>query len=180
MAVVKREHVKFADGGSESFENIFKEHFSKLVVFSSRYIGNRSICEDLVQETFMYLWDVDMVFKSDISLIAFLFKTVRNKSLNYIKHKKIKEKYSEESLRILKSDQYFIDNIMCEEFSELLYKAIGELTPQRKEVIVMHLSGIKNNEIAENLHISVATVKTHKSLAYKELRLGLKKEYELL
>jgi len=173
------EHIRFSDGVSVSFENVFISNFSKLVVFASKYLENPSVCEDVVQETFMYLWDSEMLFSTELSLVAFMYKTVRNKSLNIIKHKKIKDKYSEENLERLESNKYFIDNIMSEEFSDLLYKAINNLTDQCREVVIMHLKGLKNNEIAENLEIAIPTVKSHKSIAYRQLRVQLKDEYEL-
>lgn len=175
MGEDKSIHISFEDGESISFRKLFKDNFAKLCVFASKFITDKTVCEDIVQDTFLKIWESENeTYASVLSLTAFMYKTVRNKSLNHIKHLKIRDKYSSDTIKELESEQYFLKNVINEETNYLLYKAIQTLTPQCREVINMHLKGLKNKEIAEDLGLTVATVKTHKMAAYKQLRNDLR------
>ena len=63
---------------------------------------------------------------------------------------------------------------MEEETHFVLYEAIRQLTPQCQQVIKLHLEGKSNKEIAEEMQISIVTVKSHKMVAYNKLREMLK------
>ena len=137
----KDKQIRFGTGEILSFEKFFKENFSKFYAFTVRFVEDSYICEDLVQETFISVWESGSnQYDSPIMLHAFIYKTIRNKALNYLKHHKIREQYSQ------------------------------KLTPQCQTVIKLHLGGKKNKEIAEEMGISVITVKSHKMMAYRELR----------
>ena len=62
----------------------------------------------------------------------------------------------------------------------MLYKAIDQLPPRAREVILLNLDGKDNNEVAQVLNISLNTVKTLKKTAYTILRDLLSKDYYLI
>jgi len=73
---------------------------------------------------------------------------------------------------------FLIENHSLEHFKNeaysLIYNAIQTLSPREKQVIELTLDGLKNPEIAKQLDVSVNTVKTLKSRAFKTLRAVLK------
>lgn len=167
----KDKQIKFGTGEILSFEKFFKENFSKFYAFTTRFVEDGYICEDLVQETFISVWESDNnQYDSPLMLHAFIYKTIRNKALNYLKHHKIKEQYSQKYLKELESEEYMFSSVLSEETHYVLYEAIRCLTPQCQTVIKLHLEGKRNKEIAEEMGISIITVKSHKMVAYKELR----------
>lgn len=169
--LVYEKQIKFGDGDVLSFENFFRENFSKFYAFTTRFIGDNYVCEDIVQETFITIWETDRYhYETLLMLNAFIYKTIRNKALNYLKHHKIRKQYSQKYLQELESQEYMYTSVLNEESHYLLYKAISSLTPQCQQVIKLHLEGKSNKEIAEEMKISVVTVKSHKLVAYKELR----------
>lgn len=164
-------HICFADGKEILFKDFFKGNFAKFCVFASKFISDQYVCEDIVQESFLKIWESGSKhYDSDLSLMAFMYKTIRNKCLNHIKHDKIKDKYNSDVLLEMETEEYLLTNVVNEETNYLLYKAIKTLSPQCGQVIKLHLKGLKNKEIAEDLNLSVATVKSHKMVAYKQLR----------
>lgn len=171
MAVGDKGHICFVDGKEILFKDFFKANFAKFSVFASKFISDNFVCEDIVQDSFLKIWESgEKFFETELSLVAFMYKTIRNKCLNHLKHDKIKEKHSAEFLQEMESEEYLLSNIVVEETNYLLYKAIKTLSPQCGQVIKLHLKGLKNKEIAEDLNLSVATVKSHKMVAYKQLR----------
>ncbi|MCI5707796.1 MAG: RNA polymerase sigma-70 factor [Odoribacter sp.] len=157
------------------FEDFFKEYFSKFYDFAMRFIEDRHACEDIVQDTFISIWEGNVgSYDSILMFQAYIYKTIRNKALNYLKHSRIREQYSQTYLKELESETFIMESVLEEETHFVLYEAIRQLTPQCQQVIKLHLEGKSNKEIAEEMQISIVTVKSHKMVAYNKLREMLK------
>ena len=170
MTEERGEYIRFMNGEVLVFKHFFKEHFPKFFAFTSRFIDDSYVREDIVQETFIIVWSRHLkMFDSEVALQAFIYRTLRNKCLDYIRHEKIKERYSSEYSKERETSDYLMQAIIDEESRFLIHKAIKTLTPQVQIVIKLHLEGKKNKEIAEEMGITETTVKFHKSVAYREL-----------
>ena len=99
----------------------------------------------------------------------FLYQVVRNRCLNYLKNKKVEEKYIREYLA-LEEEGYFEYVVLEEEVHRLIIQEVLLLPEEQRKVVQLHLQGKNNFEIADILHISVNTVTTHKARARKTLR----------
>lgn len=152
-------------------KQIFDKYYEALVQYANRFLNPKDECEDLVQDVFVSLWEKENIFPDEVSLKVYLFKTVRNKCYNVIKHNKVKNKYSENIVQSLEDDNLFLKQILEEEIVRQLYHAIEVLPERKKEIIKLSLRGLKNNEIATELNIKLQTVKTLKSQAYKILKM---------
>lgn len=149
---------------------MFDTYYEALVKFANRFIALTDECEDLVQDVFVGLWEKENAFPDETSLKVFLYKAVRNKCYNVIKHNKVKDKYSESVVISLEDDNLFLEQVLEEEIVRQLYQAIEVLPERKKQIIKLSLKGLKNYEIAEELQIKLQTVKTLKSQSYKILR----------
>ena len=173
--------IKCTNGEVIPFEIFFKEYFSKFYVFATRFIDDVHACEDLVQETFIALWENDnQEFESENMIHAYIYRSIRNKAINYLKHHKIKLHYTQEFLKHVEEEEYMMVSVVAEELYYQLYEAIKGLTPQCRRVIKLHLEGMDNKEIAEEMKISISTVKSHKMLAYSILRSKVEKAFEFV
>lgn len=167
--------IKCNNGEVFVFEEFFKEYFSKFYYFAMRFIEDRHACEDIVQDTFISIWEQrEGTYDSVLMFQAYVYKTIRNKALNYLKHSRIKEQYSQAYLKELESEEFIMESVLEEETHFTLYEAIRQLTPQCRQVIKLHLEGKSNKEIAEEMQISIITVKSHKMVAFSRLRKMLK------
>lgn len=151
-------------------KNIFDAYYQTLVQYANRFLYLKEECEDLVQDVFVGLWEKETTFPDAISLKVYLYKAVRNKCYNAIKHKGVKENYAENAIQLIEDDDLFLKQVLEEEIVRQLHKAIEILPDRKKEIIKLSLKGLKNNEIAEELNIKLQTVKTLKSQSYKILR----------
>ncbi|QTD38582.1 RNA polymerase sigma-70 factor [Polaribacter batillariae] len=154
----------------QDFKQIFDDNYEALVLYATRFLPLKETSEDLVQDLFVDLWNKNNSFPDNLSLKAYLYKATRNKCYNIIKHYKVKDKHSLNTIKALHDDNLFFKNILEEEIVKQLHQAIEKLSDRKKEIIKLSLKGIKNNEISENLGIKLQTVKTLKSQAYKILR----------
>jgi len=107
------------------------------------------------------------------SFRVYLYNSVRNASLDYLKHKDVEGNYLQKML-----DSHSTTFRMEEEeegfFSEEVYRqllqTIDALPDRCREVFLMYMEGKKNEEIATALHVSLETVKTQKKRAMSFLR----------
>ena len=127
-----------------------------------------------MQDAFVYIWENDSYFNDKISTKVFLYRTVKNKCLNYNKHLTVKNAFAHNQAIDQPEENLFDKNYIQEETIRLIYEAIESLPKNCKDIIDLSLKGLKNEDIAKALKLSVNTVKTHKKTAYKILRIKLK------
>ncbi len=157
------------------FEYIFKHYYSSLCAFSMQFIKDRNLAEDFVQEFFVSLWIDATRIQINTSLKSYLFKGIKNKSLDYQKHLKVTEKYINHSLlksdnADLSSDYYFAES----ELSLAIEKSLSKLAPRCREVFEMsRFAGLSNNDISTKLGISKRTVELQISNSLRILRTEL-------
>lgn len=159
---------------SKKVNDWFDLYYRSLCSFAYRYVEDNDMAEDIVQETFIYVWQNEQKFIDDIATKVFLYRTVKNKCLNKLKHFEVKAKVHELIQDETEEDSLFEKHFLHEETIRLFYQAIESLPNQSRAVIKLALKGLNNPEIAEDLGISVNTVKTHKKTAYNSLRIKLK------
>lgn len=157
-----------------TFQKFFEENFPRLVLFADKYLDNQDIAADIAQECFIRLWYSDIEFESEEKIRGFLYTTARNLSLNHIKHARVAGLYLKRETE--QEEVFMYDNVMEEETYQLVHKAIDHLALQSKKIILLSLQGYSNQEIADQMDVSVNTVRTLKQNAYRKLK-GLLKEH---
>lgn len=160
--------LEFQQGDKNSYRLIFESQYSTMCLFANKFINDYDDAEDIAQEVFIELWHQRAKFESINHIKSFLYLSIKNRCINYKKHLLIKENHSKSIVD--NSDLFFEDYVLEAEVIQNLNNAINNLPEQRKQVILYSMQGLKNNEIAENMKISIDTVKLHKKLAYKQLR----------
>ena len=156
------------------FKAFFEGNFSSIVMFADKYLNDMEAAADVAQECFIQLWRGDMTFETEDKVRGFLYTMARNLALNKLKHDSIVSQYVKRGM--LESEEYLRDNVIEEEVYSIVYKAIDELAPRSKKVILLSLRELSNGEIAEQLGISINSVRTLKQNAYKKLK-GLLRDY---
>lgn len=161
------------EGDMNAFKRFFESFYPSLHYFANKYLHDEEASSDIVQDAFIYLWTKKSDIYSISSAKSYLFKFVKNRSLNYLR-----DNHTETiNIEKVNSETYFRDIIIEEETYRIIYQAIQSLPPQEQHIIELTLDGLKNHEIATQLGISVNTVKTAKLRAYRRLRLELKDQF---
>jgi RNA polymerase sigma-70 factor (ECF subfamily) len=127
------------------------------------------VSKDIVQDVFIKLWERDMKISSKVTMKPFMYVTVRNACINYIRQKNREEKRILD-YAVLNSDSLFEYNVMEEDVSYKLFKAVDQLSPRSKEAILLTVQEYSNQEIATKMKVSINTVKTLKQRSYQRLR----------
>jgi RNA polymerase sigma-70 factor (family 1) len=156
--------------------SLFNIYFKRLVYFSFQIVANKETAEDIVQEVFLkYYKDKEDAVVND--LLNYLYCSVKNASLNTLKHQKVEAKYQEQVAISEVDEDYIVTAITRAEVIAELHAALETLPESCKKI--SYLSFIeekKNQEIAQELGISVTTVKSQKQRSLQLLRLRLNPE----
>ncbi|MET4082633.1 RNA polymerase sigma-70 factor (family 1) [Pedobacter sp. UYP30] len=172
---------KIALRDTAEFDKLYRSQYRKLFLLSFKYTRNQEVSEEAVHDVFIKIWNQSSTLNVNQSLNAYLARATINTSLNALK----KQKNRREKAEDFNTDPFFtaIAESVSEEAEDselrmiLLEQAISKLPKQCKKILLMSkFQKLKQQQIADELNISIKTVKNHLTYAYKKLKdqLGLK------
>lgn len=158
----------------DALEQLFKRYYKPLRAYAYRFVDDKDLSEDIVQDVFFELWQrrESMRFE-DEAIKSYLFKAVYNTSLNALSKKQPVVYSLEPGKEVEVLEQYLSSSIQNSEQSLLLKELEEEIkayvdtlpTQCRKVFLLSRSYGLKNREIAEQLNISIKAVEKHISKA---------------
>lgn len=167
------------EGGQKEFRQLFDRFYAPLCRYAFLMLKDRMEAEEVVLDMFIYLWKNREWVDIDISVERYLFRSVRNRSLNFLRTRHEKGELIDESMEI--SVPPGLSCVEMDDISGLVQSAVEALPPKcRKIFSLSRESGLSNAEIASEMGISVKTVEAHITRALKELRVQFKKLYSLI
>jgi RNA polymerase sigma-70 factor (ECF subfamily) len=165
-----------AAGDTTSFEMYFRSFYQPLCNYAYSFLQDREEAEEIVQSTFLSVWEKRESLSIRTSAKSYLYAMVRNACLNVIKHEKIKQKYAGEELALAEPGYESVAHtVTSNELETRIHGAIEKLPEQCRLVFKMsRFEELKYTEIADQLNISVKTVENHMGKALKIMREQLK------
>lgn len=154
------------------FDFIFHYYYSGLCAYSERFTNSRDAAEDIVQELFLNLWIKNQQLRINSSLKNYLFISVKNRSIDYLK-KEHRKAYKINRLAVdIESDENLSTFWFAEaELNEIVEKSLEKLPPRCREIFEMsRMDGMNNQDIATKLNLSKRTVELQISNALRHLR----------
>jgi RNA polymerase sigma-70 factor, ECF subfamily len=133
--------------------------------------------EDIVQDVFYKIWKNRAHLDESQSFVTYLFSAVKNSSLNLLDHKKHKNKYAEimAFLYLRQRQEDGLELLVVSDLEHDFGKALEHLPVECRKIFELsRLEGLKYQEIAERLNISIKTVETQMSRALFKIRFELK------
>jgi len=164
--------------GELGFDTLFNEYFDRLVYFSWQMVNDKEQARDIVQESFVKYWHQrESVLPNKTAIKNFLYSAVRNASLNIIRHSKIVEGYVQLHGTAEPVHPPVTDAIITAEVTAYIHAALQSLPASHREIsILSFFEDKKNHEIADELDMSINTVKKQKQRALQLLRMKLSPE----
>lgn len=170
-------------GDEQAFELLFRKYYMRLCGFANKFLNDPEESREIVQEVFMKIWEGREDIDPEDSLKSYLFKIAQNLSLNRLRKKKVESKYVEiyKLVYIDHSEFSSYESLLARELEDNITTAINTIPPKCKRVFELsRMEGLKYDEIAKTLNISVKTVEAQMSKALRILRLELKDYLEIL
>ena len=164
---------KITQSDRKAFDCLFRHFYARLVPFACKYVKSKASAADIVQESFVKLWQKRETLDPNRSIKAYLYQMVRNRSLNYIRDHS-KEKVGLEPLQkrgIPAADNGQESKEPKGELPDFLAQWINELPSRQQEAFKLsRFEGLDHEEVAEVMGISPNTVNNHIVAALETLR----------
>jgi RNA polymerase sigma-70 factor, ECF subfamily len=159
----------------DTFDNLFHQYHRELLNLSFNIVRDTDSAKDVVQEVFAQLWKNKETIQFGDQIKHYLFKATSHTSLNFLRQQKNTYKlddYKELSKLIAPSGT---ESVTFVELELRVRQAIDRLPPQCKTIFVLSRhEGLKYQEIADTLGLSIKTVESQMGIALEKLRQDLK------
>ena len=166
---------RIRQGDKQEFEKLFRSSYVSLVRYTKTIIRDHDASEEIVQEFFFRLWQDRQNLKIESSLNGYLYRSVHNRALHYLEHQKVVSRHAGEVLATADlTSEPVTDAIYYHELQARVARVLKRL-PERCRLIfrMNRFEGLKYNEIADKLAVSLKTVEADMGKALKEFRKAL-------
>lgn len=160
-------------GDPEGLREMFYAYYPDLCRFASSYVRSESVAQGVVQDVFIDIWERRFTWVIHGSLKAYLYKAVRNKSLNHLRSEEASKRAMETVLdrREDHTGRTAEDVYRYSELKAAIQNAIDEMPSRRRRVFILHRAhGLTYKEIAKIMGIKPKTVENHIGRCLKYLR----------
>lgn len=155
----------------KAFEALFKSLYPSLCQHANALLNDADEAEETVQNVFINLWEKRSEMEINVSVKSYLYKAVRNASLNRLKHAKVRQLYVMEQESLAISSPPAVETSLHKELDQQIMQAIASLPEQCRVIFKLsRFEEMKYSEIAETLGLSVKTVENQMGKALKILR----------
>lgn len=163
-------------GNESAFEMIFRTYYQPLCRYAYSFLQDKEEAEEVVQASFITVWEKRNNLTIETSLKSYLYRMVRNSCLNVIKHEKVKQQHVAHELAVSEvSYESVSQKVQAAELEIRIKEAVKTLPEQCRLVFQLsRFEELKYQEIADQLQISVKTVENHMGKALKLMREQLK------
>lgn len=162
-------------GDAVVFEQLFNDYYGRLCNYVNTILNDVDEAEEIVQATFIALWEKRESLVIHTSVKSYLYQAVHNQSLNKIKHDQVRQSHFEYVAwqnNVDAPDGY--QHLVGKELGEMIRIAVDTLPPQCRTVFALSRFGeLSYAEIATRLNVSVKTVENHMGKALRMMRVHL-------
>ena len=163
---------------SIDFVGLYKTYYQPLCRFAKKIVDQDDEVDDIVSDFFVTLWEKRDTIHIKEKLSSYLYQSIRNICVNYLKHIKVKRKHSELTLSMLDNDDWLstydkddpLSLMILQEIEREIEKAILGLPDQCRMIFEMWSEESEYQEIAEKLNTSLNVVRVQINHARRRLR----------
>lgn len=158
----------------KAWEQLYACYYTALCRYAFRILDDADLATDIVQGVIIRLWENTPVFATATALRLYLYRAVNNNCLQYIRNKNREDKRLKEWIFYTEDmASESLNSVVSEEVLRKLRLLIDSLPPKRREVILMSMKKMSNEEISEAMQVTIHAVKKHKKEAYAYIRKAL-------
>ncbi|WP_342329697.1 RNA polymerase sigma-70 factor [Pedobacter sp. FW305-3-2-15-E-R2A2] len=167
------------------FEAFYKKYYKQLFGTAYQYVGQSEAAEEIVHDLFIAIWNKADQLNIQYSMKSYLFRAIVNSSLNFVRKEKInaQKQLAWQSSHV--EQEPLTEDGEVAENEETLLKSLEEalvLLPDKcKQVMYLSRFGkLKQQEIADQMGISLKTVKNHLTYGFQKLRSHMEKQGQVI
>ncbi|QBQ40704.1 RNA polymerase sigma factor [Sphingobacterium psychroaquaticum] len=158
----------------QTFLALIKQHKGILHKVSRMYADNPEDREDLQQEIMIQLWKSYAYFKGESAFSSWMYRVAVNTSLTYFKKEKKRSNTFTDNENVNEPAQEDYNDTQDTQL-QLFYKAIQEISPIEKALMLYFMEGLSHREIGEQLGISEGNARVKLNRTKEKLQEIIKK-----
>ncbi|MBC7947797.1 MAG: RNA polymerase sigma-70 factor [Chitinophagaceae bacterium] len=154
------------------FEQLFREYYPSLCLYADRYLSDPEAAKDIAEDAFVKLWTQEQPIDPG-KVKSWLYTTTRNACLDLLRRNKVRRKNSQilAFLSQAETEDFHLQEMIRAEMLEQLYKALQQLPEQCRIIFSkLYIEGKAMDEAAEELNLSINTIKSQKARGLRLLR----------
>jgi len=164
---------KLADGHLDALKVIHDHYHSRFVNIAINFLKSRVDAEEVVQDTFLKLWNYRFKLQVEKSYEGYLYTIFKNQVYNKFRELSKGVKFTEITENVASAERPD-DGLRVQDLETAYQLALDSLPPQRKQIFLLRkVQGLTNKEVGEELGVSVKMVEKQMTQAYKTLRTKL-------
>lgn len=164
----------------QAFNELYEKYSLGLFQLILKMVRNRSTAEELLQNTFVKVWDNRLTLDTAHSFRAWIFKIAQNEVYTYYR-KVAKNQKIQEQLYNSFDELYHIDlepDLKSKQL-DLLTRALGSLSERKRQIFELcKLQRKSYDEVAELLNISPSTVSNLMVRSNQQIRAFVQAHYD--
>lgn len=160
-----------------SFEELFRLSYQGMYSYAKTLVRSGEIAEEVVQDVFYNIWKNRETLRIVRNWQSYLYRSVYNNAMMSLRRTRKETILESDKFTELEGSTPDPSQVMeYREVSEMVTRTIGELPDRTREIFLLNREeGLRYNEIADRLSISVKTVEANMGKALRALREGLGK-----
>jgi RNA polymerase sigma-70 factor (ECF subfamily) len=162
----------FRQGHEASFSIVFNALYPALCFYALKYTHDLPAAEDIAEDSFLKVWDRRQAFFQWNVLKSYLYTTVRHTAINWTRQQQRHWAFEKEIKGTTPAqEEHILDHIVRAEMFRELFTALEALPPQCRKIVTMLYKEEKTaRQVAEELDLSLTTVKSQKARGLLLLR----------
>ncbi len=162
-------------GDEAAFDSLIQKYWEPLVTFARGFVNSEDQAEDLVQETFLRVWQGRSRWVPNGTVRAYLFTITRNLCLNDEERRRVRTDWAMREGRVARASPSPHAEFMGREALRVMNEAVRELPDRRREVFrLVCLGGLSYREVSQVMGVAIPTVANQMSAALSHLRSALR------
>ena len=147
----------------DAFRELYDRYAPRIFRFAQSYLKNNDDSEELVQNTFLKIWENREILNTEKNIKAFIFKIAVNTIYDFIRRKNIEQAYVDyQKLNFSPDENYTWHSVIYEEMLQNLQELMKQMPEQQRAIFQLSkIDGLSNDEIAIKLNLSKRTVENH-------------------
>ena len=163
-----------------AYEILFRKFYAALCNYAYKMVKDMDNAEEIIQDLFFNIWEKRHELVIETSVKSYLYKAAYNKSILFLRHKSVTEKYENYMKNTdVNTEPDAFDELSLKELNEVIDKTLDELPERSRKIFSLsRFEGLKYHEIAERLSLSVKTIEANMGRALKLFRKNIKTYFE--
>lgn len=157
---------------NKAFQLVFDSYWQTLYNHAYKKVQSKDIAKDLVQDSFVSLWDKIDLLDAEGNVLSYLYAILRNKTLKLYEKDEGRFCYAKSMISNgVMGDNHSQNLLLEKELKAIIDAEILHMPPRMREIYIMKKEDdLSIKQIANDLSLSEQTIKNQLQMAYQRLR----------